>query len=209
MTFPPPPVPPPLKDSQIRQIAEAFRFARWPQATVPVDAELIAEYLGIWIDPVANLRDETGIDATLSADRKIIYIDLEYFRNPRQENRVRFSVAHELGHCELHRELFNYYLENKPKDVYEWAKLMRWLHDEFESIYETQADEFASCLLVPADLLAVEAKPYLDHIRKSGLSFGPDAKRDYIAGKVQRTFMVSPQTLEIRLRKYGIVTTKE
>lgn len=209
MSFPPPPVPPILSDHQIQVMAENFRQTYWPQGTLPIDAELIAENLGISIDPVAGLREETGIDATLSADCSLLYIDLEYFRNPRQENRVRFSVAHELGHLVLHQQLFAYYQENMPKDVYEWARMMRWLHDTYELYYEHQADEFAGCLLVPAERLASEIQPFLEQIKKTGYGFDADTVRSVIAPKVQRVFMVAPTTIEIRLRKYKIVTNNE
>lgn len=204
MNFPEPPVPPHLTDTQIQSIVDDFRTSYWPEGALPVDSELIAEHLGISFVPIANLRDETGIDATLSADRELLYIDLEYFRNPRQENRVRFSVAHELGHYMLHQALFDYYHQNMPGDVFEWACMMRWLHDQYEAFYEQQAHEFAGRLLVPCDQLSEAIRPYLEQIRAAGIDVCSDASRAHLASKVQRIFMVASQVIEIRLRKCRI-----
>ena len=45
------------------------------------------------------------VEALLVGDLKTIAVDRDVFMDPRAENRLRFSVAHELGHLILHRDV--------------------------------------------------------------------------------------------------------
>lgn len=209
MTTPPPPRPPELNDQQISALAHQKRKEWWPGETLPVDIELIIETkLDIAIDPVAMMRDEAGVDACLSSDRSLLHVDLNYYINPKMLGRVRFSLAHEVGHWVLHKDLFDCYLAHAPDNPIQWARLVREIYDDYAYLYEHQADEFASCLLVPESELRQIAGPILDTMRSRipGLdNFSGDSVRNMIAPKINQHFGVSPGTIEVRLRKYGIV----
>ena len=101
----------------------------------------------------------SGAEARLTAygDRAIITIS-SAVSNPR---RKRFSIAHELGHLEMHRHLssLSYCLSGDIRDdgVKKASKQL-----------EHQANEFASALLLPERLfgpLCDEEDPSLDYIR--------------------------------------------
>ena len=89
----------------------------------------------LWVDSGEVLIDE--------------YLDPDI--DPTKEGRFRFTVAHEIGHWELHR-----------------AQLLRWSHQDGPSKrsptvvcrasqakerIEWQADQFSSCLLMPRHLV--------------------------------------------------------
>lgn len=194
----------------ILQAAEGFRAKHWPEGTIPVDVELIAEKAGIDIVPAANLRDDVAIDACISADLKSLYVDLQYLMNTRMEFRVRFSIAHELGHLVLHRHVFDEYAQESPKSAQEWAKLIQ---DRIETpILEREANEFAGCLLVPEPALRELFEEYYPIMCKAFQEKGwdleatdPDSLRAFLAGHIQRKFEVSAKVIEIRLRACGIV----
>jgi Zn-dependent peptidase ImmA (M78 family) len=53
------------------------------------------------------LREAGDVDALLLGDLKTIAVDQNYFLNERAQNRLRFSVAHEIGHLILHSDIFS------------------------------------------------------------------------------------------------------
>jgi Zn-dependent peptidase ImmA (M78 family) len=92
---------------KIRTIADEFRSQYWPQDTIPIDIFKILEFeLDIEIRSVLNLKEAGDIDALLLGDLKTIVIDQNDFLNERAQNRLRFSVAHEIGHFVLHSDIF-------------------------------------------------------------------------------------------------------
>lgn len=194
----------------IREAADKFRAKHWPTGKIPVDIELVAEKQGIDIVPEANLRDDVGIDACTSANLRFLYIDLQYYMNPVMEFRVRFSVAHELGHVALHKRIFEEHAKKEPQTVSEWAK---YVQGEIETpILESQANEFAGCLLVPEGELRTLYEGCYPTMREEFEKKGKDLDaadpnniRPYLAAAIHREFEVSTQVIEIRLREYGIV----
>jgi len=63
------------------------------------------------------------------------------------EGRRRFTIAHELGHFEMHRTLFQYHKDNSiTLDCFK------------EGNQETEANQFASELLMPEELFVKECK---------------------------------------------------
>ena len=103
-------------------------------------------------------------------------------------NRQRFTIAHELGHLELHREEIS-------KAVHvdkEFPVLMR---DQKATtgteLLEVQANQFAAELLMP--------KKLLDMAMKGGLS---DIDADIPIEELARKFRVSKQALEFRIRNW-------
>ncbi len=199
-----------MDSRNIREKADSFRARYAPDNTIPVDADLIAERAGIDIVPTANLRNDVGIEACISADLKSLYLDLEYSMNPRMDFRVRFSIAHELGHVKLHKHIFDRHAREGRKTVSEWAKHVQNRIDT--PILEREANEFAGCLLVPEPALRSQ---YEDHyplvcevFRKKGLDLDalkPESLRASMASPIHRKFEVSAKVIEIRLQNCGII----
>jgi len=76
-----------------------------PPDLVPVPIEEILEFdLGIVPCPQKGLLQEIDVDGFLSKDLKRLFIDADVYNDPRQENRLRFTCAHEIGHLVLHKE---------------------------------------------------------------------------------------------------------
>ena len=67
----------------------------------------LAEFdLGVEPDPKADLHRAGDIDALLLGDLRTIVVNRDAFMDRRAENRLRFSVAHEIGHLILHGDLY-------------------------------------------------------------------------------------------------------
>ncbi|MBX2943607.1 MAG: ImmA/IrrE family metallo-endopeptidase [Cyclobacteriaceae bacterium] len=197
----------------IREIADSVRkdFTRNPNQ-IPVDVERIIEFgLGIRIRPVDNLKSHLDMEAMLSKDMKVIFIDENSFNSPSFDNRTRFSLARELGHYFLHKD---FYKEAKFDSPEEWINYLMKLDPNDLEWYEKHANEFAGRLLVPINPLIEivstlhdELKSMGDAAVKRGIKDPEELmkwKRYAIASKIAMKFKVSPQTIEMRLRKEKI-----
>ena len=91
----------------IWQVADRLRAAHAAGRSLPVQVLDLAEFdLGLDLVPVNSLREQLDIDALLMGDLKSILVDKRAFMSPRLEYRLRFSVAHEIGHFILHRVIY-------------------------------------------------------------------------------------------------------
>lgn len=116
-------------------------------------------------------------------------------------NRLRFSVAHELAHYFLHRDL-------PQKENFEsLPDFARWTESYGGRKYavEQEANEFAGRLLVPYhclktcfDEFAVEANKLVPNFMASG------ELRQAFSERVAPRFGVNHQVIEVRLDRDGI-----
>jgi len=92
---------------RIWQEADRLRAAHPAGRELPVKVLDLAEFdLHLDLVPVDGLREQLDIDALLMGDLKSILVDKRAFMSPRLEYRLRFSVAHEIGHLVLHRDIY-------------------------------------------------------------------------------------------------------
>ncbi len=158
--------------------------------------------------PYDKLKDDFGADAAILADFSGFYIDGEIFDRidvvrGAQLNRLRFSIAHELGHLFLHRECF------ESAGIQTSDHLLQWLneHDGRKYDFEREANEFAGRLLVPVDVLrecfdrmlpAMDAK-YGRHKWVTNAEI-----RSKTAELIAPRFGVHPVAIETRFDREGI-----
>lgn len=187
--------------------AEASSFLSQNGLTqIPIDIELVAEQkYDMDIVPFSGLRSEYGIDGYSAFDFTTIYVDeFVYTQRP---TRLRFTVAHELGHRVLHEK----YLKTLEfSSVSEWVEVI--LENLDRSDYEKmeyQANAFAGLVLVPQNHLEVGFKEQMDLliglIREANSNGFPrddyiEIVVDSIAEELARRFEVSPDVLKIRIK---------
>lgn len=148
-----------LANEEIRRRADEFRARYWGDK-IPVDVELIAERaFNLLIIPVPDLKRQTDTEAFLSGDLR----ELVYDQNS-PEVRVRFSIAHEIGHIVLHRHIISRF---RPASIDEWKELQRTMPDAIWGRAEYQAREFAGRLLVPVNNLIEALKILQPQIAKA------------------------------------------
>lgn len=197
---------------KINEIAEQFRGEYWRGKELPVNVEEIAEFDFnldfILLDDIFNKYE---IDAFISADLKTLTIDKGIYNNPGLSGRLRFSIAHELGHIILHEKIYRRYFNFES--VAEWIESIEKIPEEQYSWFEYQAYEFAGRLLVPKDELIKQIDKYKNEIGKYLKKFpdrpeAEDSKRDflltYISKKVNQAFGVSSVVIEKRIKKEKI-----
>jgi len=191
---------------------------------VPVDAVLEAHLgLGLDFDDLPGLVGAPDVlGATWIQDRRVLVDQsLDPEENPAREGRYRFTVAHEVGHWELHRRFF---LEDAAQPSLFGEKKAPSIVCRTSSRKEPmewQADSFASFLLMPKEMVlkAWEAHngnlaPYIaaaelaDLTARWGLA-EDDRPTVEIARTLAREFRVSGQAMQIRLIGLGLIKTEK
>jgi len=144
-----------LDDDEIRARAEEWLAEAHPSGAIPIPIELIVERQGIDIVPLPGLRSVSGFEGATSSDCRTIFVDAD--RSEKYERRYRFTLAHEVAHVVLHRDLFSSVASVSSKE--EWIAANQRLTDATGGSVEYQANCFAGLVLVPpAHLDAVVAR---------------------------------------------------
>ena len=158
--------------------------------------------LDLEILPVQSLKSDVDIDALLMADFRTMLVDQDEYMDERFENRLRFSVAHEIGHLVLHRDVW----EGIPiRSAEDWIAFIGGLPEDQWRWLENHANEFAGRFLVPPDALRVEYACVAERVPDEVRQWDPtgDQTRQYLADAICGVFGVSSQVIEHRLQKEG------
>ncbi len=134
-------------------MVEANRLSRMLSAVFagenrfPVDVQSLAlEYSAQCFpgEPIVKIEeiDIPGFEGVLARHPTQAKWKIGYNRSIQSAGRIRFTLAHELGHYLLHRELKSSF-ECTQQDMHDW--------DGAEKDIEAAADVFASYLLMPLD----------------------------------------------------------
>lgn len=159
---------------------------------VPVDIEQIIEYkLNMRIIPIPGLYKQCSADALIASDWQTIYVDNENYFDDRYYNRLRFSLAHEIGHFILHQELYASFEIKSFEDFY---NIIDGLNNRY-GIIESHANRFANFLLVPREKLEIEREKVLaEHPEIKSLDSA--AVNSYISIPLSKIFQVSQEVIE-------------
>jgi len=189
-----------LSYPKIGSIADEFLTKYNPFFSLPIPIEEIAEgKLNIEIIPIKGLRQKHDVDGCLDSTLSRIFIDLDlYVKN---ENRTRFTIAHEVGHLILHNQMFRKLNITTEEDIY---KLTVNTTDEDYGWLEYQAYVFAGNVLVPKAAIIQEVEKRLGKIPDK--KFLPEEIFP-ISQELLEVFKVSGEVLSRRLGKEGIIKT--
>ncbi|MDR0307104.1 MAG: ImmA/IrrE family metallo-endopeptidase [Chitinispirillales bacterium] len=136
-----------LSKKAVREAAEAFSLQYNEHGALPFPIEEVIEYgIGIDIVPMHGLRSKFNSDAFTLGDFKEIRIDDKLYTE--LPGRYRFTLAHEVGHIVLHREILE---RQMLRSVEEWAEFHKSMGNAEHRELENQADFFANFLLMPEE----------------------------------------------------------
>ena len=191
-----------IEQQEIWRQADGFRSRVWPSNEIPIGVLEIVEFeLDLEIRPISRLKEDNDIDALLLGNWKTIVVDQLQYMDERYANRLRFSMAHELGHYVLHQTVF----QQMPRgSVQEWIEFMRDMPEKEYSFLEYHAYEFAGRFLVPPEALRREFDAAILLAEQNGMprsQLQGDAHLQYLAKPVSRKFEVSSSVIERRLSK--------
>lgn len=135
-----------ISSDRLHEFADDIFNRHWDTGKLPVKVEIIIGRLGLDVVPVPSLPN---FESWLSLDMKNIYVNASTYSDYRYENRLRFSLAHELGHFMLHRDIITKMNFDSVASYYDFHVN---IPDSEYSRFEYQANEFAGRLLVPPRL---------------------------------------------------------
>ena len=189
---------PDLSRETIRKRAEAFLATHHSNRTLPVPIELIIERMGVDIVPLPNMK----VDAFTTADLKEIWVEEFHYKN--RPNRYRFSLAHELGHIEVHSQVFK---AAGFTNLDQWKKFINSIPFNDYRTLEDQADAFAGYVLLPRKELLVEIEECKKVIQETSPDTlkDPASFRDFIAICIANKFEVSKQAASIQMSVEKVV----
>lgn len=151
----------------------------------PVDIEKICRQYGIIIEPIDADDSLSGFFIVNENQKKIIGYNRDH-----GQNRRRFTIAHELGHYQLHfKPGQNLFIDHSHK----------FFRNETSSTgeikHEREANAFAAALLMPHSLLVSE----IQKISNESQNF------KQIIKQLSSDFQVSEQALNYRLANLGLI----
>jgi len=187
----------------IKNKADKFRKKYWDNH-LPVNIEKIIDVcLEVDIIPLPNLEKLCNTDALITSNWKSLYVDKDLFEDERRDSRLRFSLAHEIGHYVLHKD---FYASLSISSFENFYKLIETMPSEQYGYLETQANKFAGHLLVPRDLLEQKLdKELRKACEKINLNdFDKTLLKSYIANPLSKKFGVSNESIEIILSEFNI-----
>jgi len=191
-----------ISKDEIKKRADEFRQKFWGDL-LPVNAEDVVEVkLKMKIVPTPNIRRFYGVDAWTAINLKMMYVDNDLFLDNRQKNRLKFSLAHELGHCVLHQ---NIYKQVNINNIYKFSEILLDLISEEKYNYlEVQANKFANYFLIPRERLKIEKAKLIERLKNdSEFSKLADSKmqNSFLAISLANVFGVSSEAMEIALNE--------
>lgn len=201
-------------------LAEQFAQVRGvPMAApVPVD-DILEQHLGLTfeIEDLTELFGASGVLGAIWFNEKIVRVDtrLDPSENPSQLGRYRFTLAHEIGHWQLHRP---YYREDPTQGVlFDGRGQPAFVCRASDKLpVEWQADTYASHLLMPRPLVVAAWQEWRGSLDAVVLADLPPvtavAGRDPASATLERfckpladRFEVSAEAMRIRLEKLGLL----
>ena len=188
-----------LQYDDLRNQASQFLSEHHPDQSIPVPIEEIVEF-GFKMDivPIPGLQEHFDIVAFISKDLTEIRVD-EFVMGYRQ-NRYRFSLAHELAHRVLHKDIFS---EVEFTDIAGWKAAMTDSIPEKEyGLLEWHANCFAGLVLVPPAQLRDALTEAMEMAAQNGIDWSSlgDAARDaielHVAGAIDVSAAVCHKRVE-------------
>lgn len=187
---------------------------------IPVD-DIVELYLKLSLE-FLNMQKLFGVDdvhGALWVNEKRVGIDqqLDPARYPAMLGRYHFTLAHEAGHWRLHRQLF-LRRANQHSLFAEGVERPEYIcrSSDNEPI-EIQANRFASCLLMPREMVKRSwhawrdgMEPiYLPDLRNgSGSDDSDERLMENAIRPLATTFQVSPSAMRIRAENIGLLLRK-
>jgi Zn-dependent peptidase ImmA (M78 family) len=151
--------------------------------SAPVLVDQIAQKLGIEVKYHPARPDVSGA-LIREGERAVIAVN-----DAQHENRQRFTIAHEIGHHELHRSKL--YFDEDFSVIFRNS-----LSSEAKNREEIEANQFAAELLMPRDFIRGDIARYVS----SGTD--PEVAISALASRYQ----VSRKAMELRLLNLGYLS---
>lgn len=191
--------------ARVEEIRKSYDFLR--NGELPVDVLTFAE-LELKLEPilVPGLNEKFRIEAAIGFDFETLLVDHDQYLNidqkrPWRHRRFMFSVAHELGHYFLHKDIPETGNYSSLESYHEWTQS----YNGRMYTIEQEANEFAGALLVPPQRLTAMMEERISAYREQSGYNGPltPAIREFFCDSAADRFQVNPAVISVRLDREG------
>ncbi|MEW6658711.1 MAG: ImmA/IrrE family metallo-endopeptidase [Thermodesulfobacteriota bacterium] len=192
-----------IKKSYLWTLADEKRLIYWPENKPPINMEDIIDLrLKLDIEPMHGLLKLIDTDAWIKIDLSGIVVDYDCYINDRYTNRLRFSLAHEIAHFFLHKDIYS---GLQFSSLNEWKIFMNDVSEDEYRNFEWQANEFAGRFLVPREELKSRIDQAIELIENDSelieyLKLDPDAVLSRMSPFIRKPFGVSDQVILFRVQ---------
>ena len=179
-----------LKNISPQELLEKFDMLQ-----APVDVETLCKKIGVPVTENTSLKKLYSGEISLGTNGEVsIWVNAI-----NHQNRKRFTLAHELGH--LIHDIIPH-IENHKEVVFE-DPATNFQRSGSQKPEEYRANTFAAELLMPKELIVKEGKKVLKFLSDK-LGTEKVLEGEFIE-KMTEKFLVSYQTMQIRLKVIGIL----
>jgi hypothetical protein len=186
-----------LSSKDIKLIADKFRLEYWGEE-ISVDIEMIADQkLNIKIIPIPDLIKLASVDALITSKWDTVFTDRFFYFE--RENRFRFSLAHEIGHFILHKEIYE---SLRIKNIEDYKAFFDNMSQDDYRFFESQANRFANYLLIPTDRLEREIENIIKNDKKYKIFKEKESKINYLSCSLCNKFKVSEKSITIAIKNF-------
>jgi Zn-dependent peptidase ImmA (M78 family) len=203
------------------------KYGALDKPPIPAD-EILNVHLKVALD-FDNLSKLLNVDSDVFGatwlERRQVVIDesLDPTNHPEMVGRYNFTVGHETGHWQLHRNFFEENPNQQQLFEHEQLPTVVCRTSEAKERIEWQADFFSSCFLMPKQMVEQQYRAKhgfesasIDHIRKmistgsrNLATLSDEALIERFAKPLSRQFAVSPIAMRIRLETLGMIVRTE
>jgi Zn-dependent peptidase ImmA (M78 family) len=190
-----------IRKEELWERAEEIRNNFLKDYKLPIDSELICEKAGLDVVPTAMPE---VFDCCIIVNKNELCVNLNRYWDNRNENRLRFTFAHELGHFVLHRSILE---DLSLQTIDDYLEFLDAEKDEAYSRFEFQAHEFAGRLLVPRNPLQERLEKLISSVpadQRPFVALNLDYFKDVASEKMCGEFGVSRRVIAIRLEREGL-----
>lgn len=193
-----------LPYNSLREVAKIFLAEHHKDGGMPVPIERIIEFdFDLDIVPIPGLKRQFDVDAYITNDLTEIRVDKDI--QERISNRYRFSLAHELSHFLIHKDVFAVL---HFRTISEWKTMVRNIPDDQYKWIEFQAYDLAGLILVPQPPLHAMFTDMKNVAAKAGVDITELEIEELKAmlSNMARKFEVSLDVITKRLKKDHLIS---
>jgi uncharacterized protein DUF955 len=204
---------------ECEHLITTFLRARHGAVAFPIvtdDLTVLIEGLGASLDLYADLsayeRTVQGFTEFAPGRRPLVRISRQLSENPRYENRLRTTLAHECGHVWLHRALWEaqwrlgHLFGGRGRMAYVCAQATM-LHAHTVDWAEWQAGYVSGALLMPVSYVNEVIRRFLEReqVLRGPFRIASPSGR-LLVREVAAAFAVSQEAARVRLLQRGVLT---
>ncbi|PZR10407.1 MAG: hypothetical protein DI532_18290 [Azospirillum brasilense] len=206
-------------DRDCERLVADFRRRRYGEVRYPLQTDdltvLVEQYSSLdqYADLSAEGDDVEGMTCFLPGEMPQVMISERLANEPRRENRLRTTLAHEFGHAFYHRAVFDqlfaaqpHLFRSSPADTRTVCKRATMVETKEVDWLEWQAGYVSGAILMPASVVRRAISDLLSGYGIHGAALTGTAPAEEAERHVMAGFQVSADAARVRLRKLGLVS---